>query len=130
MSAEAGALRWLNLWLTTGWLLIAAVVYLSLTPAPPKMEVPVGDKIGHVLAYSVLMFWFSQIYYAARSRALIAVGFVLLGITLEFLQGLGGERQFEVADMIANTAGVAIGWVSGPPRTGNLLSRIESVIFR
>ena len=130
MHLEARALRWLNVWLATGWCLIAAVIYLSLTPAPPKMDMPAGDKIGHVLAYTVLMFWFSQIYYARRSRVLIALGFVLLGISLEFLQGLGGERQFEVADMIANTAGVMIGWMSGPPRTGNLLSRVESVILR
>jgi VanZ family protein len=129
MNARAVDLRWLKLWLATGWLLIAAVVYLSLTPAPPKMDVPVGDKIGHVVAYSVLMFWFTQIYYERRSRMLIALGFVLLGISLEYLQGLGGDRQFEVTDMIANTAGVAIGWISGPPRSGNLLSRIESVIL-
>ena len=130
MSGEAGALRWSNLWLATGWFLIAAVVYLSLTPAPPKMDVPVGDKVGHVLAYTVLMFWFIQIYYATRSRVLIALGFVLMGIGLEFLQGLGGDRQFEVADMVANAAGVVIGWLSGPPRTGNLLSRLERIIPR
>ena len=130
MHLEARALRWVNVWLATGWCLIAAVIYLSLTPAPPKMDMPAGDKIGHVLAYTALMFWFIQIYYARRSRVLIALGFVLLGISLEFLQGLGGERQFEVADMIANTAGVMIGWISGPPRTGNLLSRVESVMLR
>jgi len=130
MHLEARALRWVNVWLATGWCLIAAVIYLSLTPAPPKMDMPAGDKTGHVLTYTVLMFWFIQIYYARRSRVLIALGFVLLGISLEFLQGLGGERQFEVADMIANTAGVMIGWISGPPRTGNLLSGVESVMLR
>jgi len=130
MHTEARALRWLNAWLATGWCLVAAVIYLSLTPAPPKMDVPAGDKIGHVLAYTVLMFWFTQMYHARRSRVLIALGFVLLGISLEFLQGLGAYRQFEVADMIANTAGVMTGWVSGPPRTANLLFRVERVITR
>jgi VanZ family protein len=130
MSAEAGALRWLPLSLATGWLLVAAVVYLSLTPAPPKVDLPEGDKVGHILAYAVLMFWFIQIYYRARSRVLIALAFVLLGVGLEFLQGYGGEREFEFEDMIANAAGLALGWVSGPPRTRNLLSRIERWVSR
>ena len=130
MQSGARALRWLSVWLAIGWCLVAAVIYLSLTPAPPKMEMPAGDKIGHVLAYTVLMFWFIQIYHVTRSRVLIAVGFVLLGISLEFLQGLGADRQFEVVDMIANAAGVVIGWVSGPPRTPNVLFRVESAILR
>ena len=127
MSDEAAALRWLRLWLATGWLLVAAVVYLSLTPAPPYVELPQSDKLGHVVAYAVLMFWFMQIYHQRRTRMLIAVGFVFLGVSLELLQGYSGERQLEFADMIANTAGVALGWITGPPRTGNLLLRIESL---
>ena len=129
MNSEAGALRWLPLWLATGWLLVAAVVYLSLTPAPPKLEVPASDKVGHVVAYAVLMFWFIQIYYGARSRILIALGFVLLGVSLEFLQDLRGAREYDLGDMIANAAGVALGWASGPPRTGNLLSRVERLML-
>jgi VanZ family protein len=128
MSDEAAALRWLPLWLATGWLLVTAVIYLSLTPAPPQLELPQSDKVGHVLAYAVLMFWFIQIYHQRRVRILIAVGFIFLGVGLEFLQGYAGERQFEIEDMLANTVGVALGWISGPPRTGNLLIRIESLV--
>ena len=128
MSHDAHALRWLPLWLATGWLLVGAVVYLSLTPAPPEVDLPQGDKLAHVLAYAVLMFWFIQIYEGARRRALIAIGFVCLGIVLEFLQGYGGARAFDAHDMIANAAGVAIGWMSGPPRTSNVFVRIESLV--
>ena len=128
MRTEARPLRWLPLWLAIGWLLVAAVIYLSLTPTPPEIAVPQGDKVGHVLAYAVLMFWFVQIYERTRSRVLFALGFVLLGIGLEFVQGLTETRQFEVADMIADAVGVALGWILGPPRTGNLLSSVESLI--
>jgi VanZ family protein len=129
MRDEVHRLRWLRLWLGTGWLLVGAVVYLSLTPAPPELDLPDGDKLGHVLAYSVLMFWFVQIYHRRRARVWFAVGFVLLGIASEFLQGYGGQRQFEIQDMVANSIGVALGWLSGPPRTSNLLLRIESLLL-
>jgi hypothetical protein len=126
MIHETPALRLLPLWLTTGWVLIAAVIYLSLVPAPPELDLPQGDKVGHVLAYAVLMFWFMQIY--GRWPVRLAAGFVALGIVLEIVQGLTGYRTFDVHDMGANTVGVALGWLSGPPRTGNLFSRIENLL--
>ena len=129
MSGAAPHLRWLPVWLATGWLLVAAVIYLSLTPAPPDVDLPQGDKFGHVLAYAVLMFWFIQIYIRMRSRVGIALALVAMGIALEFLQGYGGYRTFEVADMAADAAGVALGWASGPPRTGNLFWRIENMLL-
>ena len=129
MIHETPALRWLRLWLTTGWVLIAAVVYLSLAPAPPELDLPQGDKFGHVLAYAVLMFWFIQIYDGRRIRMGLAAGFVTLGIVLEVLQGFTGYRTFDVHDMAANMGGVALGWMSGPPRTRNLFSRIETLVL-
>jgi VanZ family protein len=127
MDTKARALRWLPLWLAMGWLLVATVIYLSLTPTPPDIDLPQGDKLGHVAAYATLMFWFMQMYERRRSRVLFALGFVLLGIALEFLQTLTETRQFEIADMLADTAGVALGWIVAPPRTGNLLAWVESL---
>jgi VanZ family protein len=130
MTAEPPLLRWLPLWLATGWLLVASIIYLSLTPAPPSVDLPEGDKLEHVLAYAVLMFWFAQMYYRTRSRLPFALGFVLLGIALEFLQAFTDTRQFEIADMIADAAGVALGWIIAPPRTGNVLWGLESLILK
>jgi VanZ family protein len=70
-----------------------------------------GDKLGHLLAYGTLMFWFCVLYRPLRVRALYAAGFVAMGIALEFVQGWLGYRDFDVMDMAANTAGVAIGWI-------------------
>jgi VanZ family protein len=87
--------------------MVAAIVWLSLTPAPPRLDIASGDKLGHLAGYGVLMFWFAQLY---PRRLAYAAGFVAMGITLEFLQAALGYRTLEVLDMAADTAGVLLGW--------------------
>jgi len=97
------------LWLGIGWLLIAVVIWLSLVPSPPTMPaIPYADKLGHLLAYGVLMGWFGQLYHRPLMRLSYAFSFVLLGVVLEMTQGMGGHRWFEVADAVANAVGVVI----------------------
>lgn len=93
-----------------GWLLVLAVIWLSLTPSPPKVDFEESDKVGHLLAYGLIMFWFAQLYAARPARVGYAALFVLMGVTLEFIQGRLGYRTYEVFDMFANTAGVLLGW--------------------
>jgi VanZ family protein len=99
-----------------GWGWAAAIVWLSLTPSPPEVDIAHGDKLGHLLAYGLLMFWFSQLYLERKARIAYAVGFIAMGVGLEFLQGQLGYRTYEVFDMYANTLGVALGgalgWIS------------------
>ncbi|HEX6321490.1 MAG TPA: VanZ family protein [Burkholderiales bacterium] len=87
--------------------MVAAIVWLSLTPAPPRVDIESGDKLGHLAGYGLLMFWFARLY--AR-RIPWAAGFIAMGIGLEFVQGSLGYRSFELYDMLANTAGVLLGW--------------------
>jgi VanZ family protein len=96
-------------YLAAGWAWAAAIVWLSLTPSLPPIDVSHGDKAGHVFAYAVLMFWFAQLY--AR-RVFFAVGFIAMGIALEFAQGASGYRSFDVIDMAANALGVLAGWAA------------------
>lgn len=93
-----------------GWALVAAIVWLSLAPSPPELEVAWGDKLGHFAAYGTLMFWFCQIYPRRSTRVAYAIGFAALGIALEFMQGATGYRTFEALDMLANAVGVGLGW--------------------
>jgi len=86
--------------------MVAAVVWGSLTPSPPSAG---NDKVGHFVVYGVLMFWFAQLY--AR-RLPYAAGFIALGVALEFVQGSLGYRSFELYDMLANSAGVLLGWAA------------------
>jgi VanZ family protein len=91
---------------------LAAIVWLSLTPSPPKVDFEQGDKVGHFIAYGSLMAWFCFLYRKAFSRVLYGAGFVSMGIGLEFIQGMLGYRTYEVFDMYANTLGVLLGWAA------------------
>ena len=99
-----------TLWLSLGWGLVLAVVYLSLTPKPPAIDiVSFGDKIGHFLAYAVLMGWWSQL---DSRHCRLALAFLLMGLALEVAQSFTDYRQGDVFDMAANSAGVGMGWLS------------------
>jgi len=118
-------LRFRKLWIAIGWNLVIAVIILSLIPPPPIMHVDYTDKIGHLIAYFVLMGWFAQIYHAPRQRIQFVIGFLLLGAVLEILQGFGGVRYAEWADMVANSVGVVLAWQLTKKRWGYVLSTIE-----
>jgi VanZ family protein len=93
-----------------GWAWVAAIVWLSLTPSPPKVDFEQSDKLGHFLAYGSLMLWFCFLYAALKARIAYAAGFIAMGVVLEFIQGALGYRTYEVFDMVANTIGVLLGW--------------------
>ena len=99
-----------NACIATGWLLVAAIVWASLTPAPPKVDFEASDKLGHLAGYGLLMFWFAQLYAARPTRLVYGSLFVAMGIALEFIQGELGYRTYDVFDMYANTLGVLAGW--------------------
>jgi len=92
-----------------GWLLAAAIVWLSLTPAPPHVDIAHGDKLGHFLAYGVLMFWFAALYRGTRARIGYALLWMAMGVALEYAQRATGTRSFEFADMAADALGVLAG---------------------
>lgn len=122
----APVLRLRPLWLAVGWALMVAVVVLSLLPQPPP-TLPGWDwdKANHATAYAVQMFWFAQLYPCGRGRLAWAVALAGLGLGLEVLQGLGGARQYDLHDMLANLIGVALGWVVATTPAGRLLERVE-----
>ena len=98
--------------LTLGWLYAAAIVWLSLTPSPPQLDIAHSDKLEHFLAYAVLMFWFATAYRSTKARLAFGTGWIALGVALEFAQATTGTRSFELADMAANTLGVLAGAVA------------------
>ena len=105
-----GVYRYRALWLIAGWILVAAVTFLSL--APIEADLSEGrDKWSHLLAYGSLMFWFGMLYRQRISHFYLAQVFVIMGISLEYLQGMTGYRNFDLADMFANAVGVALGWL-------------------
>lgn len=125
-------LRYRNIWLSMGWGLVFLVSYLSLSSNPPDFysEFEYGDKIKHFSAYFGLMFWFAQLYKNIKTRIVYVIFFILMGIILEVLQGLGGVRFFEYGDMLANTLGVAIAWLLTKGRLNNILFSFEKNIIQ
>ena len=97
------------LWLAIGWALVATIIWLSVTHSPPDIGIEHGDKLGHFAAYGSVMFWFCQPYRRLTTRAAYAVGFIAMGVALEFVQRWLGYRSFEVLDMVADAIGVVLG---------------------
>lgn len=105
-----------------GWL--ALVATLSLIPSPPSPPGPLGwDKAQHALAYGFLAWWWLQALEGRRALAVV-VALIGYGILIECLQGLSGIRHFSVADMIANTVGVALGLFLCATPAGRVLAAL------
>ena len=122
-------LEYYKIWILIGCSFISIIVYLSLIPNPSKApDYPLQDKVWHLLAYCTLMGWFSQLYTSQKAQIIIAVAFILMGILLEIIQGWGGYRVFEYLDMLANTAGVFLGWWISARYCAGWLARLDRAI--
>lgn len=99
------ALRLGRLWWGIGELLIVIVTVFSLVP-PSGEEPLLPDKLVHFTAYLVLGAWFVALL--PQRRWVAFAGVLLLGGTIEVLQGLTGYRQAEWFDLLANTLGAAL----------------------
>lgn len=123
-------LRHPRTWLVIGWTLVIVALYLNLMPATSLPDVNVSDKSEHAFGYFVLTSWFAGIY--PRSRYLhIAIGMILMGVAIEFLQGamhMGRVRDYH--DVIANAAGVAAGLLVACLGLGRWAQWIESKVCR
>lgn len=124
-------LRFMPLWLTVGFLLIAFVMVASLMRNPPTVvSFRACDKVYHITAYFCLTFWFCQIYTQKRVRWALGFAFAMLGVGLEFLQGLTDYRTFEYADMAANALGVVCGLIAAQTPLARTLLAVERYIDR
>lgn len=125
-------LQYRTLWLIIGWLLVATVCYLSLTPKPPKVDLGIEffDKISHFIAYAGMMGWFVQLYQKRGTRIYYALGFIGMGISIEILQGMGRVRMFEYADMLANSLGVVVILLIMQTKFSFILWHIEQKIHK
>ncbi|WP_455199578.1 VanZ family protein [Kaarinaea lacus] len=123
--------RYVIIWKAIGYLILVALLYFSLVDNPPvSMHYRYADKFGHLLAYGTLMAWFSQLYTGTGQRIILAVIFCLMGILLEYFQDWGGHRYFEVADMLANTLGILLGWWLSSRYCENCLLKLDRALSR
>lgn len=120
MSQPLLLVRW---WYGIGIAMIALVIAGSLTNITQPMPIKNADKLHHLLAYGLLMYWWGMVM--PRRRWLWALGLVLLGISLEFAQSLSPYRTLDYRDMAFNTAGVTLAGLLLTGPAGDLLARLD-----
>jgi VanZ family protein len=107
------------------------LIYQSLTPSPPDLpEFPFADKTAHFVVYAWIMLWFGFIYKPVKKYLLLGLSLILLGVTLEILQGASGYRSMEVLDASFNALGVFAGWLLARTRLSSTLLWTERLIYR
>ena len=117
-------LLWSALWCVA----VALVVVLSLVPVPDLGQLPSGtDKVEHFLTYAALAAGAVQLYPRWRSLLSVGVALVLMGIGLEYAQGVLTEyRMMDRADALANTLGVIAGLGTKLTPWRDLLLRLDN----
>jgi VanZ family protein len=129
--APLNQLRLQTLWFFMGCSLVMLVIFLSLVPNPrPIVSFKGSDKASHFLAYAVTMFWFGLVFGRDWIRIVVALGLLVLGISLEYLQGMSGYRAFEYADMAANSAGILCALLISKTPLSRSLAILEANLFR
>ena len=119
--------RYAKVWLTLGWLLVAVIVFLSLWPKPPQpLEFEQSDKLYHVIVYMTLMLWFVNIYPQRSSQLQLSMGFFVMGVCLELLQGMTVYRTFSYTDMLANGIGISLALYLAKTRLATYLLRLDT----
>ena len=119
--------RYAKLWLTLGWLLVALIIFLSLYPKPPQpLEFEQSDKLSHIIAYLTLMLWFANIYARRSLQFHLSIGFFVMGVCLELLQGMTEYRMFSYGDMLANGIGILLALYLAKTRLATYLLRLDT----
>ncbi|MEL7450540.1 MAG: hypothetical protein AAFN78_15105 [Pseudomonadota bacterium] len=106
-------------------LVVVGSLYTADVPGPPLPS----DKLVHTFCYFVLMAWFGGVYQRSAHWR-VALALCLLGVVLEGLQALGGVRQGDLLDALANSVGIVIGMVPGLLIPGGWCRYAERIVVR
>lgn len=117
---KLGAYR---LWVALGWAMVLGVVVLSLVNVQQPLQVQHADKLEHLLAYGMLMYWWGMVQPPRRVHW--ATALALLGLALEWAQSLTAHRVMEWPDALTNLAGVALALGLLKTPAGRLLAWVD-----
>lgn len=114
---------WLLLWCTA----VLAVIVVCLIPPPPLALPQNSDKVEHFLAYFLLAGSAVQLFATRRALCMVALGLVVMGVGIEWLQGaLTETRMADPMDALANSVGVLVGMLTVFTPLRDLLLRLQS----
>lgn len=84
-----------------------AIAYLSLKPSIQMVEV--NDKVGHFIAYFVLMLNIGLAVWKGKKEVLVALLITTVyGVVMEIGQYFTPGRSFSLLDMLANASGALL----------------------
>lgn len=88
-----------------------------LTPhVSPETWFPHADKLHHLWYFGLL--WWMGLKAGFRAAWPLALGLLAYGISIEFAQSLTVGRQAQGLDLVADSAGIAVGWLATRRRSG------------
>lgn len=101
-------MAWRFLCVIQFYFLLTIYTYLGLTPHPENSIPVFNDLLMHFAGYAAaaVSINFARPYWPAWQQALVLV---LYSIAIEIAQHFNPPRTFSIADIIANTTGVALG---------------------
>jgi VanZ family protein len=96
-------------WIGAGYLLLVLTLTVSLLPIAADSQVfVVSDKLLHGLCFMLLMIWFCGTCHRS-SYLRLGLWLLLFGGIIELLQYSTGYRSMELADLLADAAGLLAG---------------------
>ncbi len=121
-----------RLWWSLGIALLLVITALSLMPlGGPVIDLPSSDKLLHAFAYVVLTLYFGELIGGGmRGLGRVVVGLLAYGVAIELLQMLSPPRSAELADLVANLAGMLIGALLLGTPLGRGLRMFERLLGR
>jgi len=90
-----------------------AIIYLATTSQPYPIPSAASDKVNHLLAFIQLAV-VTRLAWPALGRAWIFVGLLAFGLGIELVQAQLPYRTFAITDILADTAGIALGLLPCP----------------
>lgn len=98
-------------WIKTSLIVVLiAIIYLSLRAPSESFQIRWNDKLGHLLAYTVLTVNIGLLLKRNKQKIAPIIAFTVSAI-LEYLQGFVPGRSVEWADLVANGLGAILGWI-------------------
>lgn len=99
-----------GLWRLLLAVLLVAITWLALVPAPPRTLTTGWDKSNHALAFASLAFaavW--ALWQQPRHWPRLVLALVAYGIAIEIAQSFLPPREADWHDVVADSVGIALG---------------------